>query len=270
MEIIARCIAEAHERAVDAIIEEGALTSIEVEPGKIMNTWELTDPLMIIVRNPNDGQRVSEACEFGDKFIDQYIRDMIIVQKRGFVYEYPARLFDYPWHGSTFDQLGKPERLVAHGDGKGDGINQIAQIVEKITKEPTTRRALAITWVPELDGKAVEPPCLQFTHFLMRKGVVAHGQDPKVWYLSGRFPFRSHDMLSGYPANALALLGLMQYVAGVISLRMSVEIRVGSLITWSSSAHVYCDAQSKLLSDFTKLIAKKKNPLYNTWWTQCE
>ena len=48
MEIVAQCIAEAHERAVDAIIEEGALTSIEVEPGKFMNTWELTDPLVIL------------------------------------------------------------------------------------------------------------------------------------------------------------------------------------------------------------------------------
>lgn len=260
MEIVAQCIAEAHERVVDAIINEGAYTSIQVEPGKWMNTWELTDPVMIIVRHPDEGQLVSESCEFGDGFIAQYKKDMCTVQKRGFVYEYPARLFDHPVVRAHDEDL-LPWR---YGDGDGKGFDQIANIIEKITGEPTTRRALAITWVPELDANAVEPPCLQFTHFLMRKGVVAHGQDPTVWYLSGRFPFRSHDMLSGYSANAIGLLGLMEYVAHGVSMNIGCEVRLGSLITWSSSAHIYCDAQSKRLSVFTGLIAKKK--MGKTWW----
>jgi thymidylate synthase len=260
MEIIADCIAEAHEKIVDAIIEEGAFQSIETEPGKFMNTWELTDPLMLIVRHPNEGQLSSDACEFGEKFIAQYKQDMITVQNRGFKYEYPARLFDYPKRKETNG------RVWHIGGGDRLGYNQIAEIIEKLTESPTNRRALAITWVPEIDGDAVEPPCLQFTHFLIRRGVVDHGQDPNVWYLSGRFPFRSHDMLSGYPANAIGLLGLMQYVATQVQENIFAEIRIGSLITWSSSAHIYCDAQSKLLSTFTGLIAKKK--MSKTWWSE--
>lgn len=265
MEIVAQCIAEAHERTVDAIIDEGALTSIEVEPGKFMNTWELTDPLMIIVRHPDKGQLASEACEFGQGFIEQYKRDMLTVQKRGFVYEYPNRLFDYPKSEVLRTQDGVC--LLALGNGDGYGINQIAKIIEKLTNNPTNRRSLAITWVPELDAGAVEPPCLQFTHFIMRKGVVAHGQDPDVWYLSGRFPFRSHDMLSGYPANKIGLMGLTGYVAKGVSMNLNVEVRIGSLVTWSSSAHIYCDAQSELLKRFTGLIAKKK--MSKTWWATC-
>ena len=262
MEIVAQCIAEAHERTVDAIIDEGALTSIEVEPGKFMSTWELTDPVMIIVRHPDTGQLASEACEFGAGFIEQYKKDMLTVQKRGFVYEYPQRLFDYP----MVDSSGR----VLYGNGDHEGIDQIREIIETITNHKTSRRALAITWVPGIDAGATEPPCLQFTHFVMRPGVVAHGQDPKSWYLSGRFPFRSHDMLSGYPANAIGLLGLMDYVASGISKSLQREIgevRIGSLVTWSSSAHIYCDAQSELLKRFTGLIAKKK--MSKTWWATC-
>jgi thymidylate synthase (methanogen type) len=264
MEIISQCIAEAHERVVDAIIDEGVLTSIEVEPGKVMNTWELADPVMIIVRHPDEGQLVSEACEFGDGFIAQYKKDMCTVQKRGFVYEYPARLFDYPWITYEMNELDSTPYTEIHGNGNGDGFDQIAKIIEKLTGNPTNRRALAITWVPELDANAIEPPCLQFTHFLIRKGIVAYGQNPFAWYLSGRFPFRSHDMLSGYPANAIGLLGLMEYVAAGVSKNTGYDVRIGSLITWSSSAHIYCDAQSKLLSVFTGLIARKK--MGKIWW----
>jgi thymidylate synthase len=271
MEIIAQHISEAHERIVDAIVDEGALTSIEVEPGKWMNTWELTDPVMIIVRHPNEGKQISAACEFGDGFIAQYKKDMCTVQNRGFVYEYPIRLFDYPIYkieASDYPSKSSSDPIM-WGNGNGTGYNQIAKIIEKLTGNPTNRRALAITWNPLLDADAIEPPCLQFTHFLIRKGVVAHGQDPAIWYLSGRFPFRSHDMLSGYSANAIGLLGLMEYVASRVALNLGVEVRIGSLITWSSSAHIYCDAQSNLLSEFTILINRKKNEakMYGkVWW----
>jgi thymidylate synthase len=274
MEIVAQCIAEAHERVCDAIIEEGAFTSIETEPGKWMNTWELTDPVMLIVRNPESEPRKSEACDFGDKFIRQYMNDILNVKQRGFVYEYPNRLFDYPWFETGTNEIDSMPYSEPHGNGNGEGIDQIAKIIEKLTNNPTNRRSLAITWVPELDADAVEPPCLQFTHFLMRKGVVAHGQDPDVWYLSGRFPFRSHDMLSGYSANALGLLGLMDYVMHEVYYNMMendiengknvTDVRIGSLITWSSSAHIYCDAQSKELSKMTGLINTKK--MSKTWW----
>jgi thymidylate synthase (methanogen type) len=263
MEIIAQCIAEAHERTVDTIIDEGILTSIETEPGKWMNTWEHPDPIMVIVRHPERKPDVSKACDFGEKFIEQYEKDILTVQDRGFVYEYPNRLFDHPII-EMYDPDDLPQTLLprkqwgVYGNGNGKGIDQIAQIVEKLTNNPTNRRSLAITWVPELDGDAVEPPCLQFTHFLMRKGVVAHGQDPEIWYLSGRFPFRSHDMLSGDPMNKLGLRGLMKFVASRVSRNINAQVRVGSLITWSSSAHIYCDAQAKELTNMTNLINKKK------------
>ncbi|HPE06144.1 MAG TPA: thymidylate synthase [Smithellaceae bacterium] len=265
MEIVTNTIGEAHNEVVKAIMEDGAEQRIEVEPGKFMLTWEYPEPVMIIVRHPNRDPLKSEASLFGERFMEQYANDILTITKdnpvalakrervEGFEYTYPDRLFDYPKIDCFYDgEFGAGKYNLGNGDG--NGMNQIQYVIEELTRSPQSRRAIAITWVPELDEKSHEPPCLQFAHFLLRKGVPAFEQRPDYLYLSGRFPFRSHDMLSGYGANAIGLLGLMKHVASKLSDNLKVPIAIGNLVTVSSSAHIYCEAQSEELRAFKKVL----------------
>jgi thymidylate synthase len=280
MEIDVDTIARAHEFVVKALIEDGEEQNIETHPGKIEKTWEHHEPITIIVRTPWVQPMVSEACMFGYKFIDKYSSDFTKLTPpredgMGAVYTYANRLFDYP-------QVTHDGSFIYRGNGDGYGINQIEQIIDRLAKNPESRRANAITWVPSIDGISNEPPCLQFTHFMLRNCTYEWEKlDPKDtnvpktprefirardlkrvnvedaslhYFLHARFPFRSHDMLSGYGANAVGLASLMVYVAQELQRRTGWDIGMGSLTTFSSSAHLYWTRDDHELSKFKEQL----------------
>jgi thymidylate synthase len=255
MEIVKDSLAEAHEAAVRIILEDGPEQRIETELGKFMLTWELSEPLLIIIKHPNQEPLASKALGFGPGFIAQYKKDILTIKKdrsagKDFEYTYADRLFDYPLLVGD----NSPQSYHYSGNGTGDGIDQIQRVIDKLCDSPQTRRALAITWVPLLDSSSVEPPCLQFVHFMLRNGVAADQEDTKSLYLSLLAVFRSHDILSGWGANTLALLGLQGYIADKLTQRLNEFIYVGKLATLSSSAHIYCEAQSSDLREFKKVL----------------
>jgi len=255
MEIIAETLSKAHEQAIQAILEDGPEQRIETEPGKFMLTWELPEPLLIIVKHPQQEPQASKALGFGPGFINQYKKDLLTIKRdreagKDFEYTYADRLFDYPLLVGD----NSPQSYHYSGNGDGNGTDQIQRLIDKLCDSPQTRRALAITWVPLLDISSVEPPCLQFVHFMLRKGVPANEEDPQQLYLSMLATFRSHDILSGWGANTLALLGLQGYVADKLTRRLNEFIYVGKLATLSSSAHIYCEAQSSDLREFKKVL----------------
>lgn len=290
MEIDVDTIARAHEFVVRALIEDGEQQDIETHPGKIEKTWEHHEPITIIVRSPGGQPMVSEACMFGEKFIDKYSGDFTKLTPpradgNGAVYTYANRLFDYPISQMVRDYpfgLDPEEVMILTGNGNGHGLNQIEQVINRLSKNPESRRANAITWVPELDGVSNEPPCLQFAHFMLRNCKYMWKKlDPKDtrepatprefvrmhdlvrvdagsvgldYFIHARFPFRSHDMLSGYGANAVGLNSLMQYVAQMLDEKNRWVVGFGSLTTFSSSAHLYWTRDDKELSEFKEKL----------------
>lgn len=257
VEIERNTIGEAHSEVVRLIIEEGIEQTIETEPGKFMKTWEYPDPVAIVIRNPNGFPRMSPGSLHGEKFVDQYRKNLLTItcndpiewRKRqngvGFTYTYADRLMDAP----VWDDHG-----VMHGNGDGFGIDQIAAIVAELSRSPNSRRGNAVTWCPRLDIGSVEPPCLQVAHFMLRDGLKHLNQNPNEKYLSGRFILRSNDMMSAYGSNANGFCGLMMYVAGALSKALGSIVDIGCLYTYSSSAHIYCESQSDDLRSFKKYL----------------
>lgn len=115
------------------------------------------------------------------------------------------------------------ERLRAYNDTDAGEIDQLLYIIDKLERNKTTRRAIAITWQPWWDNDAIEHvPCLQLIDFLFRDDA-----------LRLTAFFRSHDIAQAYPANLYGLNKLLEYVskeAGMLP---------GSITTISASAHIY-------------------------------
>jgi len=229
-------IATAHELVVAKIMKNSEEIDIETSPGKWEKTWECPELVTTIIEHPQAHPQVSEACNFGLRFIAQYKSDLCHLKLRS---EYPDGLepvYTYPWRLMDY-----PGRFNLHGNGNGYGINQIEQIIRRLEKNPESRRANAITWVPEIDGETShDQPCLQVAHFLNREKT-----------LHGRFFFRSHDMLGGAGANWIGLTGLMELIAGRLGLK------VGTLTTCSSSAHLYWKRDESDLKRFKELLFNK-------------
>lgn len=288
MEIDVDTIARAHEFVIKAIMEDGEEQDIETYPGKIEKTWEYHEPIMIIVRTPDKLPMVSNACMFGERSMKKYSEDFTKLTPprtdgMGAVYTYANRLFDYPLRAYFENDHFTGYKYVGNGDpdifGKNRGFDQIGTVVDRLSKNKESRRAIATTWVPEIDSVSDEPPCLQFTHFMIRNcKYVWKELDPQPpydnreflrghnlvrvdakdedadGYLHARFPFRSHDMLSGYGANAVGLTSLMQYVACQLEEKNGWNIELGSLTTFSSSAHLYWTRDAHELGKFKEVL----------------
>jgi thymidylate synthase len=212
-------IRDVHEELIKQIRKRGDI--IMTENGEL--TKEIRD-MSITVTNPFDEPRISECCFMKKGGFDEYARTLIYGYK-------PTTKFEYDYH----------KRLFEWGSGKqGDGIvtftgdtpantfyvkgetNQINYIIEKLKQQVTSRRAIATTWIPPVDEKRVDVPCLQLIQFLIR--------DNKLEMF---VVFRSEDMLSGFGQNIYGLTALQKYIADEL------DIKVGPYHHYVISAHIY-------------------------------
>jgi thymidylate synthase len=109
------------------------------------------------------------------------------------------------------------------------GRDQIDQVIQKLIGEIDAASAVMNLWDVK-DHEKGGSPCLN--HIWLR---VVDNE------LSLTATLRSNDMFAAWPANALALRALQQYIKNEISKGSEYELKMGPLITISQSAHIYDD-----------------------------
>lgn len=155
--------------------------------------------LEIVIEKPFEDM-IPEGTSWNLERLEDYAKQLISGENpQGFEYTYGQRLRDY-----------------------GEGIDQIRYAIDKLKANPSSRRAIAITWNPSIDTKVDEVPCMMLTDFKIRDGRV---------HLTTLF--RSHDFAGAYPANLYGLAKLLEYVAKEIG------CDPGVITTISISAHIY-------------------------------
>ena len=146
--IRAPSIGLAHELVIKMILEKGWV--LETEDAEATVEFE---EITLQVDTPIAEPMVSRHSRFQQRFVEQYARDLLQGSHAAFEYDYHGRLFDWG------------ERLVA--DGQPVHIDQIAYIVDKLRSQPTSRRAIAITWNPVIDEKLdscpMPPACSMYS-----------------------------------------------------------------------------------------------------------
>lgn len=107
-------------------------------------------------------------------------------------------------------------------DGKGGTIDQIAQLIDMIKKNPDSRRLLVSAWnVAEVNQMAL-PPCHTLFQFY-----VANGK------LSCQLYQRSADIFLGVPFNIASYALLTMMIAQVC------DLQIGDFIHTFGDAHLY-------------------------------
>lgn len=165
-------IAEAHAKMVQYIywnhittVSESGQDLWQSEPMAVT----ILKPLVDMIHPKSSAQK--QKCE---SYVDQLLNGT----EADFDYTYHDRLYDY------FE------------------VNQIDECIEHIRKFPETRRAIAITWKPEIDPFNKNVPCLQFIQFSVSD------QKLNMYVL-----FRSQDILGAFGSNAYGLAMLQKLVA---------------------------------------------------------
>ncbi len=116
-----------------------------------------------------------------------------------------------------------PEQLNRYG------IDQIAQVVEQIKKNPESRRHIVIAWNPADIGKMKLPPCHMMFQFHVAEGK-----------LSCQLYQRSADVFLGVPFNIASYALLTMMVAQVC------RLEPGEFIHTFGSVHIYLNHQEQV------------------------
>lgn len=188
-------VGRAQELVVDLIKKWGHPTT--TEDGE--KTLQI-EPLCIQIDTPMSEPRIACCSSYGEAFLKSYTDKVLNgYMESEFDYDYHSRLCNY--------------------DGK---VNQIDYIVSKLREEPTSRRAMAITWSPVIDTHEKNCPCLQYIQATVNNGKL----DMLVL-------FRSNDMLSAFGCNAYAMTMLQKTIADKLG------ITVGTYTHISVVPHIY-------------------------------
>lgn len=199
-----KTIAEAWVKIIHRIKTTGT-----IRPTQYGQWQELIDLVAIVTDEPPDFHFPEpNYLPIERKFMQNYISQMLddAPQQEGVKYTYGTRLRS--WFGR----------------------DQIEQAIQKLVAEIDSSRIVMSLWDVKDYESNDSPPCLN--HIWLR--VIEHE-------LSLTATFRSNDMFSAWPANAMGLRALQEYIKNNVAQSSGYQLAMGPLITFSQSAHIYND-----------------------------
>ncbi len=231
----AATIAEAYEKALVALYERGTRFRTQYDkpddPPSIDCTMNITvdEPLrdpMIHKAFPGGIADLREYVMELKGLKDHWVKNINDPDDTRWEYTYHGRLAAYGVWNELFEG-----RTVERGAFK---IRQIDHVIEKLSQQPFTRQAQAITWMPNLDLDCYDPPCLQSLWYRILE------DDDGVWWLNTNIRFRSND---AWGANFMNMFGFAMFskevVADGVAARSGRTVRLGRMNWQADSYHIY-------------------------------
>ncbi|MFH0990442.1 MAG: thymidylate synthase [bacterium] len=162
--------------------------------------------------------------------------------------------WEYTYHGRLANYGAWQELHNGRSSKAGFfDIDQIEVVINKLVKQPFTRQAQMITWMPNLDVDCYDPPCLQSIWYR-----VMEGQDG-TWWLNCNIRFRSND---AWGANFMNMFGFTLFSRDIIAAGLTAKtgktVNLGRLNWHADSYHIYgkdIEAAKQMLFDRIDLIS---------------
>ena len=252
LHVSGRTVAEAYEKALVALVEGGIRVRTQYdkpgEPESIDATMNITveepwsDP-MIHKAFPGGIEDLREYVMELSGAKDHWVKNMDDPSDTRWEYTYHQRLADWgTWRQKAPRPTGQP----------GTGIDQVARVVEKLARQPFTRQAQMITWMPGIDLDAYDPPCLQslWYRLLDHEG---------SWYLSCNVRFRSND---AWGASFMNMFGFTHFnralIADPLQERLGRRVELGRLNWQADSYHLYGKDQADFMARFKNRLPRTR------------
>ena len=247
MHVTGESLAAAYEKALIALYENGCRFRTQYDkPGDPLSldcTLNLTilDPLaepMIHKAFPGGIEDLREYVMEVNGAKDHWVKNMNDPQDTRWEYTYHGRLAGYGTWQESVD--GKSIRAG------GFNINQIEAVIDKLVKQPFTRQAQMITWMPNIDLDCYDPPCLQSIWYRLMED-----ETDGTYWLNCNIRFRSND---AWGASFMNMFGFIMFnrdvIAAEIARRSGRTVNLGRLNWQADSYHIYgkdlADAKARL------------------------
>ena len=229
-------LAAAYEKALIALYENGVGFRTQYDkPGDPLSldcTLNLTvlDPLaepMIHKAFPGGIEDLREYVMEVGGAKDHWVKNMNHPEDTRWEYTYHGRLSGYGSWQESHD--GKPTRVG------GFNVDQIEAVIAKLVKQPFTRQAQMITWMPNIDLDCYDPPCLQSLWYRLMED-----EADGTWWLNCNIRFRSND---AWGASFMNMFGFILFnrdvIAAQIAQRSGRSVKLGRLNWQADSYHIY-------------------------------
>jgi thymidylate synthase len=239
--ITEQSLAAGYEKALVALHENGARFKTQYDkpgdPPSLDATLNLTilDPLaepMIHKAFPGGIEDLREYVLEVQGIKDHWVKNMNDPNDTRWEYTYHGRLAQY----GTWKESDKPAGPFT--------IDQITAVIAKLTKQPFTRQAQMITWMPNVDLDCYDPPCLQSLWYRLLEG-------DDAWSLNCNIRFRSND---AWGASFMNMFGFVMFnqeiIAAGVQKGLGKPVELGRLNWQADSYHIYgkdiADARARL------------------------
>jgi thymidylate synthase len=228
-------LAQAYERALLALYRNGIPFRTQYDkpgdPPSLDSTMNITvlDPLadpMIHKAFPGGIEDLREYVLEVQGIKDHWVKNMNEPADTRWEYTYHGRLAAYgSWRES------REGRSVTAGPFQ---VDQIQAVIAKLVKEPYTRQAQMITWMPNIDLTCYDPPCLQSIWYRLVE------DEQGVAWLNCNIRFRSND---AWGANFMNMFGFTLFnrdvIAAEVALKSGKTVKLGRMNWQADSFHIY-------------------------------
>jgi thymidylate synthase len=141
------------------------------------------------------------------------------------------------------------QRLFAYPASGGRTVNQVQRMLARLAEDPISRRATAITFVPEIDQYIKgDLPCLQ--RISLRCTEDRRGR----LYLHMHTHWRSRDLFNAAADNIIAMTFWQREWADELSRMSGRQVLVGRYKDFADSLHIYGQVLENV--DVEKLVTK--------------
>ena len=170
-------------------------------------------------------------CERG-KYIAEFLgaKDHLVVPYRQLLRmvregeEFEATEWPYCYH----------QRLVAYPRADGTTMDQLELILDKLARDPITRRAVATTRVPEIDLFMVsDMPCLGEVQLR----AIEDGSGRLLLHMHAMW--RSRDLFKAWGDNLIGITNLQARLAARLAEKTGREVVAGPYSESNGSLHIY-------------------------------
>ncbi len=229
-------LAKAYENALVSLYQKGIRFKTQYDkpgdPESIDCTLNLTilepesDP-MIHMAFPGGIDDLKEYVLELRGFKDHWVKNMNDPKDTRWEYTYHGRLVNY----GSWKELNQKTML---SEDVGLHIDQIEQVIQKLSVQPFTRQAQMITWMPNLDLTVSDPPCLQSLWYRIIE------DEEGIQWLNCNIRFRSND---AWGASFMNMFGFIQFnkevIVSEVSKRTGKTVKLGRVNWQADSYHIY-------------------------------
>lgn len=230
-----KTLAQAYEAALAGLYKNGI--SFKTQYDKPGDPLSLDCTMNITILEPETDPMIHMAFPGGIENLKEYVMELKGLKDHWVknINDREDTRWEYTYHGRLKNYGIWREK---HENGSIETgyfkIDQIEFVIDKLVKQPFTRQAQMITWMPNLDINCYDPPCLQSLWYRIVE------DEEGIYWLNCNIRFRSND---AWGASFMNMFGFIQFnkeiIASEISKRTGKTTKIGRLNWQADSYHIY-------------------------------